>query len=59
MKFLIKQKELKQKLLDEANKRRKLQAEIEAREVREKKFLEDKREKNRMLIKMKEEKLKH
>ena len=50
-------KELKQKLLDEANKRKKLQAEIEAREVREKKFLEDKREKNRMLIKMKEEKL--
>jgi hypothetical protein len=50
-------KELKQKLLSEANKRKTLEAEIEARELREKRILEEQRENNRILIKKKEEKL--
>ena len=50
-------RELRQKLLEEANKRKALKAQITAREIEEKRLLEAKRERNRLEIKLKEEKL--
>ena len=47
-------RELRQKLLEEANKRKVLKAQITAREIEEKRLLEAKREKNRLEIKLKE-----